>query len=128
MPALNKRRVSARKPAGKAAPSESRPVAAGDIGPTRGASAIEDHAVAENIAAATQVEVSALQDILAGRSPIDARELTQAVREQQKDRADHPEWSADDELADDWKDGGYPYKYLLTRKSYERQKYRLQVE
>ena len=51
-----------------------------------------------------------------------------AVQEQQKERADHPEWSADDELADDWRTGGYPYKYLLTRKSYERQKYRLQVE
>ena len=50
------------------------------------------------------------------------------MREQQKERADHPERSADDELAADWKNGGYPYKYLLTRKSYERQKYRLQVE
>ena len=34
----------------------------------------------------------------------------------------------EEELADDWRNGGYPYKYLLSRKSYERQKYRLQVE
>ena len=34
----------------------------------------------------------------------------------------------DDELAADWRTGGYPYKNLLSRKSYERQKYRLQVE
>jgi polyphosphate kinase 2 len=34
----------------------------------------------------------------------------------------------DDELADDWRQGGYPYRNLLSRKSYERQKYRLQVE
>ena len=128
MPALNKRRATERKPAAKAAAAESRPVAAGDIGPTHNASAIENHAVAENIASATQAEVSALQDILAGRSPIDARTLTRAVQEEQKEHADHPEWSADDELADDWKNGGYPYKNLLTRKSYERQKYRLQVE
>ena len=32
------------------------------------------------------------------------------------------------ELAADWRTGGYPYKNLLSRKSYEKQKYRLQVE
>jgi polyphosphate kinase len=34
----------------------------------------------------------------------------------------------DSELADDWREGGYPYKNLLSRKSYEQQKYHLQVE
>ena len=34
----------------------------------------------------------------------------------------------DTELAADWRDGGYPYKNLLSRKSYEKQKYHLQVE
>lgn len=34
----------------------------------------------------------------------------------------------DEELARDWRDGGYPYKNLLSRKSYEGQKYNLQVE
>lgn len=32
------------------------------------------------------------------------------------------------ELAKDWRDGGYPYRYLLRRSSYERDKFRLQVE
>ena len=36
--------------------------------------------------------------------------------------------TADGELAPDWRDGGYPYKNLMSRKNYERQKYRLQVE
>jgi polyphosphate kinase len=31
-------------------------------------------------------------------------------------------------LAKDWRAGGYPYQYLLSRKTYEKQKYRLQVE
>ncbi|MBW6476032.1 MAG: polyphosphate kinase 2 [Chromatiales bacterium] len=35
---------------------------------------------------------------------------------------------ADDELSDDWRTGGYPYKNLMTRKNYEKQKYHLQVE
>ena len=34
----------------------------------------------------------------------------------------------DNELADGWQDGGYPYKYLMSRKNYEFQKYNLQVE
>ena len=34
----------------------------------------------------------------------------------------------DDELSDDWREGGYPYKNRLSRKNYEKQKYHLQVE
>lgn len=34
----------------------------------------------------------------------------------------------DEELADNWRDGGYPYKNLMLRRNYERQKYQLQVE
>ena len=34
----------------------------------------------------------------------------------------------DAELSAGWREGAYPYKNLLSRKSYEKQKYRLQVE
>ena len=34
----------------------------------------------------------------------------------------------DDELAEDWREGGYPYRNLMLRKNYEKQKYQLQVE
>jgi polyphosphate kinase 2 len=34
----------------------------------------------------------------------------------------------DEELAEDWRDGGYPYKNLLRRSVYEKEKFRLQVE
>jgi polyphosphate kinase 2 len=34
----------------------------------------------------------------------------------------------DTELAPGWREGGYPYRNLLSRRSYEKQKYRLQVE
>jgi polyphosphate kinase 2 len=34
----------------------------------------------------------------------------------------------DAELAPGWRDGGYPYKNLMSRRTYEREKYRLQVE
>ena len=31
-------------------------------------------------------------------------------------------------LNEKWQDGGYPYKYLMSRKNYEKYKYQLQVE
>lgn len=34
----------------------------------------------------------------------------------------------DDELAPNWREGGYPYKNRMSRKNYEAQKYQLQVE
>jgi polyphosphate kinase 2 len=34
----------------------------------------------------------------------------------------------DNELTDGWQNGGFPYKYLMSRKNYEFQKYNVQVE
>lgn len=34
----------------------------------------------------------------------------------------------DNELTEGWQDGAYPYKYLMSRKNYEFQKYNIQVE
>lgn len=34
----------------------------------------------------------------------------------------------DNALADNWREGGYPYQYRLSRKNYEEQKYTLQIE
>ncbi len=51
-----------------------------------------------------------------------------AVLKEQQALARQLPVDADDELADDWRTGGYPYKNLMSRKTYERQKYRLQVE
>jgi len=105
-----------------------RPVTAGDIGPMASPEIIESFAVAENVDSAQEAQVAALRDILAGRSPAEAMALVQRLLDQQREqtaiRPRHP----DDELAENWRKGGYPYRNLLSRKSYERQKYRLQVE
>ncbi len=71
---------------------------------------------------------SRLRAILEGASPDDAqalrRELLDAADERQRRRLLKP----DEELAADWRSGGYPYKNLMSRKNYEAQKYLLQVE
>jgi polyphosphate kinase 2 len=105
-----------------------RRVKSGDIGPTGNPGALENFAVAQASAGATEAQVNALQDILRGRTPGDAVALMKQLLKEQQARANVAEIAADDELADDWRAGGYPYKNLLSRKNYEKQKYRLQVE
>jgi polyphosphate kinase 2 len=122
------KRTRGKSPAPAASRAKPRRVTAGDIGPTSTAAAVERGAVGENIASATEAETNALQDILAGRSPSDAQALTRGLLKLQRSAAAGAQDADDDELADDWRNGGYPYKYLLPRKSYEHQKYRLQVE
>jgi polyphosphate kinase 2 len=118
---------AADKPTRKARP-RARRVSAGDIGPTSSQQAIEDFAVRQNVIAAEAAQVNALEDILRGRAPNDAAELMRTLLKEQQALARELPTEPDDELADDWRTGGYPYKNLLSRKNYERQKYRLQVE
>ncbi len=64
---------------------------------------------------------------MAGASQDDAAVLRKALLVQ-KDLQLPTSLEPDDELSPDWRNGGYPYKLLMSRKNYERQKYQLQVE
>jgi len=123
-----KSRTRKLKPTSSAKSVRPRRVAAGDIGPTSSPATVEAARLAERVAAATLAEGSALADILAGRSPEDAKALARGLLKVKGAPAGTSEKDLADELADDWRQGGYPYKYLLPRKSYEKQKYQLQVE
>ncbi len=70
----------------------------------------------------------ALRVTLAGASPDDLLVLKQALAGNGTVPLPMPKTQADDELASDWRDGGYPYKNLMARTTYEAQKYQLQVE
>ncbi len=71
-----------------------------------------------------------LRAILEGASPDDAKAIRRLLKEeavQSRNQAkliQHP----DEVLSADWRSGAYPYKNLLSRKTYEAQKYLLQVE
>ncbi|MCX8085271.1 MAG: polyphosphate kinase 2 [Rhodocyclaceae bacterium] len=111
-------------PAAREAP---RPVSAGDIGPTDSQAHIEAHAVSEAVDAAQTARLAAMRDLLSGLEPKEARSLLRVLLKEKQleiDQAGNP----DLELSPDWREGGYPYKNLMTRRNYERQKYRLQVE
>ncbi len=109
-----------------------RPVTAGDVAPARSSASIDQFTVEEAVDAANAHETVAIADILKGESPRDREALMEALlRESRASIEKKPtraEIDADHQLADDWRNGGYPYKNLLSRRAYERQKYRLQVE
>jgi polyphosphate kinase len=105
-----------------------RPVAAGDVAPARSRQAVDRFAVGEAVVAANEHEIAAISDILKGESPSDREALMQTLLQQSKVSPQERQGDPDLELAEDWRKGGYPYQNLLSRRSYEKQKYRLQVE
>ena len=129
-------------------PARPRKANAGDIAPSLQAASLERHTVNEAIAAAQMASGVAMEDILSqiqpgdtetmlktlevflsGLAADDALALRNLLLSQENalpfnQKRLHP----DDELAADWRNGGYPYKNLMSRRNYEREKYRLQVE
>jgi len=130
-----------------AKPRGARAAARGDVAPRLTAHAIEDFSVAEAVDAATESKAYAVQDILsraakgdprglidsfeailAGAAPDDVVALRNLLSQREESARNLRRDTADGELADDWRQGGYPYKHLMSRRSYERRKYELQVE
>jgi len=67
-----------------------------------------------------------IQALIAGASPDEVKALRRSLFKQDEAQGNHVD--PDAELASGWREGAYPYKNLLSRKGYEKQKYRLQVE
>lgn len=144
---VNGTAANSKKAASKST-SKVRRVASGDTPPNDNAQGIESFSVSEKIAAARESKAAAVQDIinristgtdittlpealqaiLEGASPDDAAALSKAIANMPNIESTNARAHADDALAKDWRNGAYPYKNLLSRRSYENQKYHLQVE
>jgi len=126
-------------------PRATRRTAEGDIAPTLTAQGIERFTVGESRAAAVESKATAVRDIISGPHAVDPKDLAgtlqaiadgvspddaAALRRALRDKALLARGAndVDEALAPDWRDGGYPYLNLMSRKAYERQKYGLQVE
>jgi polyphosphate kinase len=105
-----------------------RPAKAGDIGPLNSPERIEAHAVVESADAAQGKRLAAMRDILSGAPREEAVALLKGLLKERRMTRQSEGADPDAELVPDWREGGYPYKNLMSRRSYERQKYRLQVE
>ena len=68
-----------------------------------------------------------LQSLMAGASPDDVKALRRLLFQPAALPTSGTK-NPDSELAPGWREGRYPYKHLLSRRGYEREKYRLQVE
>ncbi len=123
----------------------SRRTKAGDVGSATTSAGIRRETVEESIVSAREAEINAVIDmvrsvpandldslkrmldaILKGSSPDDADAIRESLNAEATGTT--PGIDTDSVLSPTWQSGGYPYQYLLSRKAYEKQKYRLQVE
>lgn len=75
---------------------------------------------------ATESELlSRLRALISGASPDERKALRRTLFAKPEPEAG---LDPDTELSPGWREGAYPYKNLLSRKNYEKQKYNLQVE
>ena len=124
-----------------------RRVKQGDTSPRLTAEAIESFVVKESVDAAQQAVTAAVRDIISSgpqhdiptwarslktildeASPEDAALLRKVLVADVEGKAPVDDVHSDEMLSAGWRNGEYPYQNLLSRKSYERQKYQLQVE
>jgi polyphosphate kinase 2 len=119
------------------------------VPPSLGPKALERDTIARAVTRTDTVKAMALSDLLAHHARGDGGAPGESLRQLQAliDGASLDEVKAlrrllfereaakpdagtdpDTELAPGWREGAYPYRNLLSRRSYEKQKYRLQVE
>jgi polyphosphate kinase 2 len=120
-----------------------RRVAAGDVPASLEPRRLEGEVVARAVTRSATVRSLALADLLkappgadtrsrlaallAGASPDERKALKRALDATTAKPA-RGQADPDAELVEDWREGAYPYANLMSRKAYEKQKYRLQVE
>jgi polyphosphate kinase 2 len=149
-PSSSKRvRVAAPKAAASRELREVRAASRGDRAPSTQKKPLENYAASEATQAAQgkQLEAAlsllkpgaqatatdsadrarALRALVEGAAPDDQQVLRTALLERQKPAGLEQE-NPDEALSADWRDGGYPYKNLLRRSAYEKEKFRLQCE
>jgi polyphosphate kinase len=141
-------RKTAIRPVAAGKPETSRRVALGDVTGSTKPKRIQKISTSTTVNARQAAKAAAVKDILGdgsttkgrkaeglraileGASPDDAKAIRRLLKESaqaakgQAGAETHP----DEVLSTDWRSGGYPYKNLLSRKTYEAQKYLLQVE
>jgi len=140
-------RVKKTKQVRKRARKVVRRVSKGDVPPRLSAAGIAEFSISESVAAANESKAHAVRDILsraakdggggmaesfeailAGASPDDVLAIRNLLLRHEEEATHHRRQKFDTELVDDWREGAYPYRNLMSRRNYEREKYRLQVE
>lgn len=146
-PAKKKKRSTQRRKDAAALNGAPRKAEQGDTAPSLTPAGIERFTVSESVEGARQAKINAVTDIITGVPPHDMDTLTKVLKAimegtssddaavlrdallgQTSTTASGNTPPPDDVLSRNWRSGGYPYRNLLSRKTYEKQKYKLQVE
>ena len=140
------RRKQPAKPRKPIARNKSRLAASGDTSSSITPDGIRRFVVSESVNAAQEAKIIAVQDIIGKTPPYDVHTLAKVLQTimngtstddaeilrnallRQPQVVKSTGIKPDDALASNWREGGYPYKNLMTRKNYEKEKYGLQVE
>ncbi len=124
--------------------ARARPVAGGDVDPVGSPQALERARADRATGAAQERLASSVIQVIDGdgereRRAKELRALIESADEEDRralrrtlserlGEATLPRTDPDEELAKGWRDGAYPYRNLLRRSTYEKEKFRLQVE
>jgi polyphosphate kinase 2 len=85
-------------------------------------------ALEDKIEHATEEDKRTVAETYLSNFPKEERKLMLQILLQDVGKNGKGKIHPDEELSKDWRNGGYPYKNLMSRKNYELQKYNLQVE
>lgn len=124
-----------------------RKVSSGDVIPKQSLNDIEKFNLTKSMASSQEATFATINDILTnegkekdsliesietildGLSPDDVAAVRDLVlKNSNKNELRKNKLNPDEILAKDWRKGAYPYLNLMSRKSYEKQKYHLQIE
>ncbi|MCA9130994.1 MAG: polyphosphate kinase 2 [Planctomycetales bacterium] len=138
--------VASRSQQRKGRPSTRR-VVEGDTAPVLEERELQNHEVRQSTDSAQQSKIAAVKDIIertpphdihtlaktldaiiGGASAEDATILRNAILKEVGPFSAQRGIADDQKLSNDWRNGAYPYRNLMSRKNYEKQKYQLQVE
>lgn len=115
----------------KRGPYRSQLVSRGDVSHARVTEEVQAIVTDEMTEASEQKKIEALSTILKAEAPEDRiRLLKHVLRQEQLNQTceGNHEDNPDNVLVKDWRSGNYPYKNRLNRKTYEKEKFALQVE
>ncbi|MBK9038034.1 MAG: polyphosphate kinase 2 [Bdellovibrionales bacterium] len=96
--------------------------------PLMSESSLKKFAVHEALESAEGTESSFIDSYFTQYQTRDLRRLFRRVIHMREDQEQLQGFDPDSELAENWRKGGYPYKNRMLRRTYEKQKFLLQVE
>lgn len=109
-------------------PQEGRAFKAQEVSDSSFAAVMDDVLEQEIMAGNFDSIMSKLDAIISGASPDDLERLKELFVKHSLANVVAPRTGSDDELNLNWRSGAYPYQNRMKRKTYEKQKYDLQVE